>query len=413
MGRRRGFFAELQHQNRLAERARVREQKQAAREYNAAMREIERARKAEERAQKQLERATAAELKQAEKAAKLAHIESMEAEVTSLNSRLAFTYQEVDQILAATLEVDDFVDLELLRDNTANAVYTNPELQTPTPLPKHIEDPPRPKGTMPVKPTGIGGIFGGGKYKKKVEAAENELRAKLRVWNDVVDENGHQRALADQDYRDRENDRLRQLDTAEREHREGCAHSAARIDELIAGLGYGTPESVHDYVSIVLSNSVYPEVLHVEHEFHFDVENAELALKVFVSPPDQLPSTKAYKYTKSTDLISETSLSQKACKDRYSSIIQQIALRSLHEVFEADRRGIIKTMSLEVGTETTEPATGLEKFILFVATAAERDEFLTYNLSAVDPAATLAHLGASISKNPYGLVSTNSKGVRR
>ena len=70
-------------------------------------------------------------------------------------------------------------------------------------------------------------------------------------------------------------------------------------------------------------------------------------------------------------------------------------------------------MSLEVGTETTEPATGLEKFILFVATAAERDEFLTYNLSAVDPAATLAHLGASISKNPYGLVSTNSKGVRR
>ena len=211
MGRRRGFFAELQHQNRLAERARVREQKQAAREYNAAMREIERARKAEERAQKQLERATAAELKQAEKAAKLAHIESMEAEVTSLNSGLAFTYQEVDQILAATLEVDDFVDLELLRDNTANAVYTNPELQTPTPLPKHIEDPPRPKGTMPVKPTGIGGIFGGGKYKKKVEAAENELRAKLRVWNDVVDENGHQRALADQDYRDRENDRLRQL----------------------------------------------------------------------------------------------------------------------------------------------------------------------------------------------------------
>ena len=49
VGRRRGFFAELQHQNRLAERARVREQKQAAREYNAAMREIERARKAEER----------------------------------------------------------------------------------------------------------------------------------------------------------------------------------------------------------------------------------------------------------------------------------------------------------------------------------------------------------------------------
>ena len=93
-------------------------------------------------------------------------------------------------------------------------------------------------------------------------------------------------------------------------------------------------------------------------------------------------------------------------------MVHQVALRSLHEVFESDRRGMIKTISLEVGSETIEPATGQQKFILFVATGAEREEFLSFNLSAVDPAATLSLLGASISKNPFGLVATSSTGVR-
>ena len=72
--------------------------------------------------------------------------------------------------------------------------------------------------------------------------------------------------------------------------------------------------------------------------------------------PDTLPpsDTKSYKYTRSSDEITKSTLSQKARKDRYSGAVYQVALRSLHEVFEADRRGIIKTVSLEVGTYTTD-----------------------------------------------------------
>jgi len=40
--------------------------------------------------------------------------------------------------------------------------------------------------------------------------------------------------------------------------------------------------------------------------------------------------------------------------------VHQVALRSFHEVFEADRRGLIRSISLEVGTETIDPATGVE-----------------------------------------------------
>ncbi len=85
----------------------------------------------------------------------------------------------------------------------------------------------------------------------------------------------------------------------------------------------------------------------------------------------------------------------------------------MHEIFEADRRGLIKTISLEVGTNTIDPATGRRGYILFVAVGSERKSFLELDLSNVVPTATLAHLGASVSKNPFGLVATEASGVRR
>jgi restriction system protein len=45
--------------------------------------------------------------------------------------------------------------------------------------------------------------------------------------------------------------------------------------------------------------------------------------------------------------------------------------------------------------------------------AAERDSFITFDLHKIVPAATLVHLGAAMSKNPYELVSIDeAPGVR-
>ncbi|MGA7206233.1 MAG: hypothetical protein WBX27_16555, partial [Specibacter sp.] len=105
--------------------------------------------------------------------------------------------------------------------------------------------------------------------------------------------------------------------------------------------------------------------------------------------------------------------SQKDSKDRYAGIVHQVALRTLHEIFEADRRSLIQSISLDVGTQTIDPATGHDTYIPFVAVAASREVFSELELSAVVPLATLEHLGASVSKNPLGLVPANTAGVRR
>ena len=53
------------------------------------------------------------------------------------------------------------------------------------------------------------------------------------------------------------------------------------------------------------------------------------------------------------------------------------------------------------GRRRSIPATGREGYIPFVAVGADRDSFLELDLSNVVPAATLSHLGAVVSKNPY------------
>lgn len=192
-----------------------------------------------------------------------------------------------------------------------------------------------------------------------------------------------------------------------------AAERSKALDQLIANLGYGTVEAVQEYVSIVLSNSVYPEHFPVAHEFTFDPGTAELQLRVLIPGPEAVPDVKAYKYTKASDSITSTSLPQREVKERYTRAVHQVALRSIHEVFEADRRGLIKTVSLEVGTNTTDRATGRAVYVPFVAAAAERDAFLEFDLAAVVPAATLEHLGAAVSKDPYNLVPVDTSGVRR
>ncbi len=69
MGRRRGFFAELQYQNQLAAKQREQAERAAAREYARRVREAEQAQRRAERAAAQAQRASMAEQKAAEKEA--------------------------------------------------------------------------------------------------------------------------------------------------------------------------------------------------------------------------------------------------------------------------------------------------------------------------------------------------------
>jgi len=416
----RGFFAALQHQSRVAAQQRERAERELYRKVAASVQQSERARKASERAQAQLSKAATSERKRFEKEALEAHVTAQEAQVAERNESLKQIYEEIDTLLATTLQVDDYVDLNSLRIDVVHPPFGRADLELPIPKAGKLANPIEPVLALPDPPSGLFSFFGKKKYEDAVEVARRVHVQAVAHWRAACDDVLARRQKAEEERARDEQGRIAML-TVERERYEmECAARVVeasernrKLDELIANLGYGTADAIQEYVSIVLSNSVYPEHFQMEHEFEFDASMAELRLRVLVPAPSELPEVKAYKYSKAADEITSSALSQKECRERYAGAIQQVALRSFHEVFESDRRGLIKTISLEVGTDTIDPATGQRTNIPFVIAAAERESFLAFALSAVVPALTLARLGAALSKNPYSLSPAERVGVRR
>ncbi|HEV7239170.1 MAG TPA: hypothetical protein VGQ36_08005 [Thermoanaerobaculia bacterium] len=345
----------------------------------------------------------------------------MEAEAEEKNLQLKEINADLESLLATTLEVDDYVNLESFRVVAEHPPFGGSKLESAIRPPDPIPAPPEPTFVPPEPPKGlIASLFGKKKHAVVTEEAREAHERALKEWRMTINELPSRRQAAAKAHALAEAQRLAALEAARTKYAKECAAREAyaadrnrRVDELIANLGYGTPEAVQEYVSIVMSNSAYPGHFTVTHEFEFDPASAELKLRVLVPGPDTILETKAYRYTKSTDEITSTSMSQKACRDRFASVVHQVALRSIHEVFESDRRGLIKTISLEVGSNTIDPATGLPTYVPFVVVGAERQLFLTFDLSAVVPMLTLERLGAAVSKNPYGLVAAETSGVRR
>lgn len=421
MARRRGFFAELQYQNQLAARQRAQAERAQARAYAIAVRHAEQAQRQAERSAAAAARASAAEQKAAEREAKRLHDESRLAEVEALNSRLAQTADELESILSATLTVDDYVDLENLRVRADHPPFPRADLEEPNPAVVPESAPPEPVFVEPEAPTGFGSMFGGRKkHAAAVAQAREAFDAEHRQWQ-VKAAAVPARQLEQMQQQDAlEQQRLRDLQAAratydgECEAREAeAAQANEKLDSLISGLAAGEHGAVREYVGIVLGNSVYPEILEVEHDYEFDPDTRELALTVLICPPDRLPTQKTYRYVKASDEITATSLPKNELKERYASVVNQVAVRTMHEVFEADRAGKIQTITLQVATDANDPATGRERRVVFVGVGAERDSFITFDLHNVVPAATLEHLGAAVSKNPYELVGIDeAPGVR-
>jgi restriction system protein len=417
----RGFFAELQHQNQLAQKRQQQAANAAAREHAAAVRHAEQAQRQAERARAQQSKAAVADQKRADQEAQRLHVEAMQAEAASMNAALASELEAIDSLLETSLESEVFVDLETLRTVAEHPPFSRSDLEQPVPPSAPILTPPEPQYVEPPAPKGLGGAFGGKKrHAEAVATAQADHAEKHQEWQTAAGKIPGLQLQQMQAHQQAEQQRLEQLAAARDAYDAECAQreqeaaaANADLDQLIADLDLHVESAVQEYVSIVLSNSVYPESFSVDHDFEFDSALRELTLKVTIPGPNSIPDVKEYKYNKAKDEIVSTTLTQKQQKDRYAAAVHAVALRTMHEIFEADRDGHINTISLAVATEEIDPATGQMVRTALVAVAADRESFTSYDLTNVVPAATLQHLNALVSKNPHGLVGIDeTRGVR-
>lgn len=420
MGKR-GFFAEINYQAQQAEKRRRQQEAASSRAQVAAARDAERTRNAAARSRAAAARASAADKKAAEKEAARLHVESRLAEVASLNADLASDLDEIDGLLAWTLEIDDFVDLEQLKVTVQHPTFEPGHLGTATPPVSAPIYPPEPRFVEPLAPSGLSAAFGGKKkHLLAIEQAKVQHEADHKQWQSYTASMDADHRVAQLKHQQAEAERVAKLELAEANYQAECRQREAdaavqndKLTQLINDLAFDVQSAIEEYVGIVLSNSVYPEAFPIDHDYEFQLSTRELTLKVTVPEPGVVPAIKEYKYVKAKDEITSTVLPLKANKSRYTDAVWQVAMRTLHEVFEADRAGKIHSIALTVGVDRTAPATGRPETVPLVLVAADRTTFNEFDLANVVPEATLAHLGASMSKSPFDLMPADtSRGVR-
>jgi restriction system protein len=346
--------------------------------------------------------------------------EAQEAEVERLNGELALQLADIDNILAATLEVDDYVELEDLRKVAEHPPFESAH-STPIPAPAPIPVPAEPVYVEPEAPRGMGAVFGGKKkHAEAVAAAQAEFAQVHAQWQQAAAAVPMQQLAQLSEHKQTEDARLANLAADRARYDEQCAQQQreaeednASLDELIADLERGTPEAIEEYLGIVLGNSVYPADWPWPPAYTYDADTRELSIELEFPAPEQLPTERAFKYVRASDEITSTSQTQKEQKERYAALVNNMTLRTLHEVWESDRRSKVDSISLIGSVSHVDPATGKDTATPLVAVAVDRATFTDIDLSRVAPAETLRHLGAVVSKNPHALTPIKlAAGVR-
>jgi restriction system protein len=362
-----GLFAEMQREAEQRRRAEIREAKRIQREQERAQREYEKQAARDEKERKRL------------------YLDSRVRETEALNRELDGTVGSLEGILTATLEVDDYIDLDSLKQT-----YHEPEFW----------------------PTGVGGVTSEpepetipalGAFASLMPGAKAKHTAAV-----TTREEEHEAAVAD--WRAAEAKREQEIATAKdrhdvqvRDQRTSVEAANAKIEEFRCHLDEGRPEAVVDYLGMVLDSSSYPDAFPEGHKVAFVPESRQLVLEHDLPSFEVIPEAKGFKYVKSRDEISVTARPESQRRMLYSSVIAQTALRTVSELFEADRRGLVETIVYNGMVDSIDKKTGQPVRVCLVTLRTTSDVFQALDLSRVDAEECLKGLNAGVSKKPSEL----------
>lgn len=163
------------------------------------------------------------------------------------------------------------------------------------------------------------------------------------------------------------------------------------------------PAAITDYCEMVLANSVYPDSFPQNWDIDFNADTKILIVDYSLPDLEALPKIKSVKYIISRDEFTETYLSSAALHKLYDALLYQIALRTIHELFEADVVNAIDSIVFNGWVESINKATGHNVNACIMSVQACKDEFLAINLAKIDPKACFKQLKGVGSSKLYGL----------
>lgn len=220
--------------------------------------------------------------------------------------------------------------------------------------------------------------------------AEQQFREAVRKHGLAEAERQRRLAQAQADY-DREAEAFRQRVVArDRE-----------IDEFRCSYLKKEPDAIIAYNNMVLERSCYPDGFPQEFRLAYVPESAQLVIEYELPSPDVVPSVGEYKYNKAKDKIDDKPRKPAETKQVYQEVVAAVALRTIHEVFEADQAGGISVAVFNGFVQTVDPSTGQDIRPHLISVRATKGTFLQLDLSRIDKLVCLRNLGAQVSPRPH------------
>ncbi len=359
------------------ERASQRALREEQKRQRALVRETERAQRAAERAQAANERERAR-----------LYVESRLAEVQSRNEDLQESVSQLEQLLDQALHLDSFLDFEKMKQQLVVPKFDPGSLSIAEPLPTL-------KSYLPLPISVAQRLIPGAakRYADQVSGARAtyELALKAHTERESTRKAGFAEAVA------KHQQMVEEIKTK-------VAAQHKEIDDLRGRFDEGNPDAITAYFTAVLATTMYPDAFPHHWKMAFVPESRQLVVEYQLPSSDVVPRVGGYKYIKVRDEVSETAKPEAQQRALYASVVAQVALRTLHELFEADRSGKVETIIFNGLVDTIDKATGRPVTPCLVTVRTTRETYQDLDLRRVDPIACLHGLHASVSKSPAELV---------
>lgn len=312
--------------------------------------------------------------------------------------------KEIDDILIYTLDIDDTVDWEMLKDKTRFSVpYPGDDLPrlisaVRKPLaPSVLSYPQQPDiNEFQPKLTFLDGLI---KSKKdaKLQQAEGQYQHALDKWKQICESIDRENSAIKEKYNndllkyDKEIEKIKQRNAQKVEEwsQEKAAflkrREEANYKVTLLKEGYFKKEagSLLEYCDLVLNNSKYPESFPKSFELDYNPETKILVIDYALPNQEQLPNIAEVKVVKGE--VKEYPVSEVQIQKMFDAVMYKITLRTIHEIFESDAANAIDAVSFNGWVNAVNRANGNRENNCILTIQVKKDEFMQIDLGHVDP----------------------------
>ncbi|AGL14762.1 restriction endonuclease [Actinoplanes sp. N902-109] len=311
------------------------------------------------------------------------YAEARTADAAAANADLRARLADLDRLLLSTLDVDDHIDLDRFKKTVAVPPFDPGPLGRPAPEPSWAS-------YAPPEPRGVGKILGGERlHAQQVAAARRAFEQARAQWAEHEERRKRRLAAREQQY------------VAYKQRHEAKLQAYnAEVDRFAAAVASADPSSVVEYFAMVLGNSVYPDDFPQHFRLAYLPKQQHLLIEYHLPPVEVIPVVKEYRYDRVRDDLLAVPRDETEIRRRYTEVIAMVALRTVHEIIEADRGGLVRKVLFNGIVDTIDRRTGQFVRPCLVSLDVDRETFAAIKLRRVDPVACLKHLQGGLSGTP-------------